>query len=45
MRYELWTNDILVVREKDFDQYKQKISDYDYFMIWDKQSKAAGAAK
>lgn len=34
-RYELWTNDVLVVHEENFAENRQKIRDYDYLIIWD----------
>lgn len=33
-RYELWTDDILVVREDEYEEKKQLISEYDHFLIW-----------
>lgn len=34
-RYELWTEDVLVVQEDDFAQNWQKIKDYDKLVIWE----------
>lgn len=34
-RYELWSNDILVVRAEEFQEKQDQIEAYDYLVIWE----------
>lgn len=34
-RYELWSDEILVVREKDFEEHMSEIENYDHLIVWD----------
>lgn len=34
-RYELWTGEVLSVSKDKFEEYRQQISAYDYFVVWD----------
>lgn len=38
-RYELWSDEILVVREKDFEKHRSEIEDYDHLIVWDSDVK------
>lgn len=35
LQYELWTTGVGVITEGDFEERKQQIGEYDYFIVWD----------
>lgn len=38
-RYELWSDEILVVQEKDFEEHMSEMEDYGHLIVWDSDVK------